>query len=261
MKCIQISDLHIGNPGEINYQIDSRKNFHGLMQAISREKADFLAITGDLAMREGEKSIYDWLQPKLPHFKKGVFVTPGNHDDRDLLRMTFPDQFSDLPPAAPLSSSFSLGGETFHFLDSSPGAVSKDQLEALNATLQQLENTQVPSVPRLNIFMHHPPVFGEVRHMDTKYALENMDEVQKVVEHFSGQVHVFCGHYHVEKTIVKANMTVYITPSNYFQVDQETDAFTVDHYDIGYRIISWQEDTIRTWVRYIEAPGSPLVRK
>lgn len=260
MRCIQISDLHIGNPGEINYHVDSRKNFHALMEAISKEKTDFLVITGDLAMSEGSESIYQWILAKLPSLDKGVFVSPGNHDDGTLLRNVFPEQFSGLSPEAPLTYSLSLGGESFHFLDSSTGRVSDDQLEALDQVLNQLKKHQNASPLRLNLFMHHPPVFGEVKHMDTKYALKNMEDLQRRVNQFPGQVHVFCGHYHVEKTIVKDNMTVYITPSNFFQVDQEAEKFTVDHYNIGYRIISWQKDLVRTWVRYIDAPGSPFFR-
>jgi len=65
-------------------------------------------------------------------------------------------------------------------------------------------------------------------------------------------VNVYSGHYHVEKTINRANVTVHITPSCFVQIDQYREDFQVDHHRIALRVITLQEKEILSTVHYFD---------
>jgi 3',5'-cyclic-AMP phosphodiesterase len=65
MKFIQITDLHIDQSGECPFNIDVRKNFFDVLDAIITEEPDHLIITGDLCYRDGDKKIYKWIKTQL----------------------------------------------------------------------------------------------------------------------------------------------------------------------------------------------------
>ena len=107
-----------------------------------------------------------------------------------------------------------------------------------------------PEQPRI-IFMHHPPVVGGVRFMDEKHAFQMQAEFQDLIAQFDRHFVIFCGHYHVERVIQQANMTVHITPSTYYQIDGRFAEFQVDSKKIGYREIEVGENFVRSEVRIV----------
>jgi Icc protein len=257
MTFLHITDLHLGEAGETVHNVETRRNFEALIEAISREKADYLVLTGDFVLQEDNEAVYSWLCSRLPLFPGGVLVTAGNHDNTALLRKVFPEQFDTLPLESPLYSTHTIDGMQVLCLDSSPGYVSRKQLAVIERKLSEVAAASDMQIPKVILFIHHPPVIGKVRVMDANYALTNMDEVQDVLSRFLGSVYVFCGHYHVERAISMGNMTIWITPSNVFQVDHDAERIMVDHYAIGYRLITIENQVVHTWVRYLEAPGAP----
>ena len=84
------------------------------------------------------------------------------------------------------------------------------------------------------------------------YPLKNYQEVQQMLLDSQREVVVFSGHYHVEKMIDLGRLHVYITPSTFFQIDQESKSFKVDHHKIGIRGIDCLNGTIQTNVRYFD---------
>ena len=89
--------------------------------------------------------------------------------------------------------------------------------------------------------------------MDIKYALQDMKEFQDILQKYENlRFYIFTGHYHVEKTILHHNMRVFITPSCFVQIGQDSASFQPDHYNIGYRIIDiGVKGDVRTHVRYL----------
>ena len=88
--------------------------------------------------------------------------------------------------------------------------------------------------------------------MDNRYPMQYVEPVQKIFFDHDANVHIFCGHYHVEKTIRLKNITVHITPSCFFQIDQESAEFKVDHHRIGYREIVLDNQMLSSTVRYLD---------
>jgi Icc protein len=130
------------------------------------------------------------------------------------------------------------------FLDTTPGELSANQQAWLRNQLSASDREAL-------VFMHHPPLAAGVPYMDNNYPLQNRQAVQAIFFAHPHPITVFCGHYHVEKTIRQQNLTVYITPATYFQIDQFQADFAVDHQRPGFRIIDLAEDKIRHTVRYL----------
>jgi Icc protein len=93
--------------------------------------------------------------------------------------------------------------------------------------------------------------------MDQQYPLANWAEVLAVLNGYaSGRLHVFCGHYHVDKVVCHKQVTVYLTPSTFFQIDDRRPEFAVAHLRPGFRLIEWDGQQLIQGVYYLDAPNS-----
>jgi len=172
-----------------------------------------------------------------------VRVISGNHDDSSQLAKSF-----EMKGLLQRKELYYLRTETplpIFYLDTAKGRVSKRQLK-------WLEEEVLKCIGPIIIFMHHPPLLAGVPHMDKKYALKNRAELQSILLMHSDPIHIYCGHYHVEKLISYHNLVVHITPSSYFQIDQFRDDFAVDHYRIGFRVIDLTSDQVNSTVVYTD---------
>lgn len=243
-KIIQITDLHIGQEGEDTMGIDVRQNFKKLLLSVRDRNPDLLVITGDLCFKDGDESIYHWVRSHLDFLNIEYAVIAGNHDEPPILAEVF--DMKKLVIGEQLFFRRDFGDQPVLFLGTASGIISRTQLEWLQMELSKIKNDLV-------IFMHHPPIVGGVPFMDGKHALRNMRELQEVLFNFDHHLTIFCGHYHVEKTINLKNLTVHITPSAYFQIDWKEENFKVDHHRIGLReIILRQDGAVESTVIYQE---------
>ncbi len=245
MKFIQITDLHIDQPGECPFGIDVRKNFLEVLEAIVLEQPDQLVVSGDLCYKDGDEKIYRWIKAQLDELPFPYEVIPGNHDDSLLMAEVF--ELTHLVNDDELYFAKKWSKEPCLFLDSAPGELSKNQKKWLQRQLKICQTN-------LLIFMHHPPFVSGVPYMDNNHAFRDMEELQDLFEEFPNQISIFTGHYHVEKTLVRNNVTLMITPSCFFQIGQSLDAFSVDHHRIAFRIIDLEKGGVSSTVRYL--PGN-----
>ena len=241
MKIIQITDLHIDKENEFPYDIDVRNNFKRILRAARQAKVDHLVVSGDLCCDEGDEKIYIWIRELLDLSRIPYDIIGGNHDDTVMMANIF--QLQHLLIDDEMYFAKKIGKATCIFLDSSKGFHSEDQLKWLKL---QLNN----SSGEIIIFTHHPPVIAGVPFMDNKYPLQNIAEIQKVLFSHRGFIHIYCGHYHVEKTIQVKNILTQITPSCFFQIDQNEDDFKVDHHSIAYRLIDLSNNSLKSTVKY-----------
>jgi len=242
MRIIQCTDLHVGFPKEDTHGVDVRQNFLDLLKAIQLEQPNYLVVSGDLCYMQGEKSIYTWIKKQLDNTNIPYFVIAGNHDDTKLMAEVF-GKTTELTDDE-LFYNQKTKNRTILFLDSGKAYHSPTQLSWLKEQVKQ-------ATGELIIFMHHPPLKAGVRFMDSKYPLKDRKQIQKILFKYSNNVTVFCGHYHVEKTIVRKNLMVQITPSCYVQINQIEADFTPDHYDIAYRVIDIKGKSTASTVRYL----------
>lgn len=247
MRIIQITDLHIGKEHEFPQDVDVRGNFLKILDDVAHVKADLITLTGDLCFMHGSMQVYQWIRDRLVEYlgNAPVSLIPGNHDSSVLLSRVF--QMGEHLKGEELYFTRTIEQQQLIFLDTGKGSASTDQKGWLRKMLSQ------STTRNAIIFMHHPPVIGQVPHMDMKYALRDMSELQGLFREFPDrQFNIFTGHYHVEKTILQDNLRVFITPSCFVQIGQESATFQPDHYNIGYRVIDIDShDNVRTYVRYL----------
>lgn len=242
MRIVQLTDMHVGREGENTYDVDVRGNFKKVLRELDADPPDHLILSGDLCYREGIPEIYTWFVEQLLNFPAPVWLLSGNHDDPQMLAAAF-ELDSSFIQGGELYYHALLGGKEFFFLDTTKYEVSETQLEWLRI---QIEDRSGP----LYLCMHHPPALMGVPFMDNKYPLRNWKEVQDLLLSYPGEVLVFSGHYHVDKSVHLKNLHVFVTPSTFFQLDQSTAEFRVDHYRIGWREMVWEGEVFQTTVRY-----------
>lgn len=242
MRLVQITDLHVGQEGEDTYGVDVRGNFLKIKEAIKSLQPDHIILSGDLCYQSGDKKIYEWIKDHLNELQIPFELISGNHDDPVLMAEVFERQ--NQLQGTELYFEKRIGKKVVFFLDTTVGVVSPTQLKWLK---ERLEANQ----QELMIFMHHPPITALVPYMDTNHALKNKKEICDILYQHPYNINIFTGHYHVEKTIRSKNIVVHITPSCFFQIDQHSEAFKVDHHRIGFREIIVQNGYLMNTVRYL----------
>ena len=247
MKLIQITDLHIDRAGECPFNIDVRKNFFDILNAVMAEQPEYLVLSGDLCYREGEDIIYRWIRAQLDELPFPYEIIAGNHDNSVLMAETF--ERPHLLTGTEMYFAKKLGKQPCLFLDTAIGRHSDNQIKWLKRQLKICQSNLI-------IFMHHPPFKAGTPFMDLNHSLQDMEQIQNLFADFPYQISIFCGHYHIEKTIVHNNVTLMMTPSCFFQMGQEKEEFSVDHHRIAYRIINLEKGTLRSTVRYL--PGNKV---
>jgi Icc protein len=248
MRIIQLTDLHLGREGDDSHGVDVRKNFLNLLEKIPAYDADELIITGDLCLNKGDATVYKWIYEQLEPLGLPVRVISGNHDESSLLAKAF-----GLKPFLRRKELFYLRTETpvpIFYLDTAKGRVSKQQLSWLEEEIPKC-------IDPIILFMHHPPLLAGVPYMDRKYALKNREDLQQILLTHSDLIHIYCGHYHVEKLLSYYNLLVHITPSTYFQMNQFQEDFAIDHHRIGFRVIDLLPNQIRSTVVYADGACLP----
>lgn len=241
VKIIQITDLHIDIEGESPFDIDVRQNFLKIIDKIKILEPEHLVISGDLCYRDGDESIYNWIRKVVDATGIPYSVIAGNHDDSALLAKTF--ELEHLMTGDELFFAKKLGKSTTLFLDSSKGYHSVKQLKWLK---RQLKNAK----DELFVFMHHPPILAGVPFMDGKYALQDIKAIQEIFFAHPKNISIFTGHYHVEKSIRINNLLIQITPSLFFQIDQGSVDFKVDHHYIALREIVIENNYFSSTLKY-----------
>lgn len=242
-KIIQLTDIHIAEPDIHPNGINVRANFTKVLSEISALDFDILWLTGDLCWDIGNKSIYDWIQEQLStYISKPIHCIAGNHDQTVLMANAFKKQ--DLLKGEELYFITELPHYKVLSLDTAVGSISDKQLAWLQEEIQSAKDD-------ILIFMHHPPIMSLVYYMDTNHSLKEHYKILKILQSSSSRVHVFCGHFHADKTVHSKNVSVHLTPSLYAQINSHTFKFQVDHKEIGYRLITAGKDYLNTEVRYI----------
>ena len=242
MKIVQITDLHIAQEGVDTYGADVRGNFLAALNAATAWAPDFLVLTGDLCFQDGDAGIYAWIRAQTEEWGIPYEVIPGNHDHSAMMAEAFSKQ-SDLKDGE-LYYARTWNNRQVLFLDTAPGRMSDNQWDWLRERLDEQPGDTL-------IFMHHPPLRAGVPFMDQYYPFQQPTVFQNITDHFPGNITVFTGHYHVEKTIRQGNLLVYITPSTFFQIDQRSESLQIDHRRPGIRIIEVDEAGVKCTVQYL----------
>lgn len=229
MKICLITDLHIDQPGELIFGLDTRAQLVQILRSIPGHKYDYMIIAGDLCHKTGIAEIYEWIKCELDNTNIPYSVISGNHDTSVLIAEIFGNH--DLVYENELFYVKKMNAGSIIFLDTSMAMMSDHQYKWLNEKIEESEEHVI-------ICMHHPPLRSNSKHMEPKYMFTQMERFERLCVGFPDKLfYVFCGHYHMERTIIKGNIHVFITPSTFVQIDPDLETFKPLNQLIGYREI------------------------
>lgn len=214
----QISDLHIKPPGMLAYgRVDTAKALEHCVAVLNelRPTPDFVVISGDLADTPTSEE-YDYLKHLLAPLKLPFATIPGNHDSRELMRAALP-QAGYASASGPLNQKLEIGGLDLLLLDSSVPGKPHGELDA--PTLQWLDATLGSSTDRpALLFLHHPPFFTGIWHMD-RQNLNSSAELASIVRSHPRVQLIAAGHVHRAALTTFAGVAATICPAPNHAVD------------------------------------------
>ncbi len=213
----QISDLHIKAPGTLAYgRVDTARALERCVATLNQftPKPDLVVISGDLVDTPRAEE-YAHLKRLLAQLNIAFAGIPGNHDQRDMMRATLPQNYAF--PSGPLNQHLEIGGLDLVLLDSSVSGKPHGELDA--PTLRWLEATlaSAPDRPAL-LFLHHPPFQAGIRHMD-RQNLQNAGELANVVKRHPRVQLIATGHVHRATLTMFAGVPTAICPAPNHAVD------------------------------------------
>lgn len=213
----QISDLHIKAPGTLAYgRVDTARALERCVATLNQftPKPDLVVISGDLVDTPRAEE-YAHLKRLLAPLNIAFAGIPGNHDQRDMMRATLPQNYAF--PSGPLNQHLEIGGLDLVLLDSSVSGKPHGELDA--PTLRWLEATlaSAPDRPAL-LFLHHPPLQAGIWHMD-RQNLQNANELANVVKRHPRVQLIATGHVHRATLTMFAGVPTTICPAPNHAVD------------------------------------------
>jgi Icc protein len=219
----QISDLHIKPRGELAYnRVDTALALRRCVEHLNRfsPRPDLVVITGDLVDRPSPEA-YEHFLALLAPLEIPFVATPGNHDDRTLMRAALPKQ-RYATANGPLNLAVAAGPLDIVLIDSSvPG---RDYGEVETDTMTWL-NTQLgaSSTRPALVFLHHPPFVTGIRHMDVQ-NLRNADALGAVLRSHDRPRMVAAGHVHRATLTLFAGIPATTCPTPNHAVALDLDA-------------------------------------
>ena len=195
MIIAQISDLHVAVPGS---NADAAQNgAAGLANAVAHLNAlhprpAVVVASGDL-VSDGQAAQYDRLAELLAPLEIPIYLLPGNHDDRELLRQKFAAH-SYLPAQGFLQYVVECDPLRLIVLDTNVpgeahGELCADRLDWLDRQLAEAAGR-----PTL-VFQHHPPFATGMAKMDAA-AFVGAEPLGRVLARHDHVEHLLCGHLH-----------------------------------------------------------------
>ena len=193
---LQLSDLHIREPGRLAYgRLDTAPYLRQAVDSILRlpQRPDAVVLTGDLT-DFGRASEYTHLRSLLERLTLPLYLMPGNHDNREQLRQSFPEH-RYLGSTGFVQYSVAVGDLQLIALDTqvegaSHGSLCPQRLHWLADTLDQHRDRPVV------IAMHHPPFATLIGHMDDIGLLQGAAELEALVAQHPNVERIICGHLH-----------------------------------------------------------------
>lgn len=192
----QITDLHVKRRGHFLHHMPHvaqplRKALAGITEW--RERPACIVATGDLT-ESGAPEEYRRLRELLAPCDVPIYLIPGNHDDRDALRATFPDHayLHAFGPAVQFTIEFSP--LRIVALDTSEGRRRAGYLDDVRLAWLTDRLAERPITPTI-LAMHHPPFPTGVPNFDGP-PFEGRRALGAIVRENPQICRIVCGHIH-----------------------------------------------------------------
>lgn len=243
----QISDPHIKRPGELAYGVvdtaAALRRCVATLNSLAR-RPDIVVVSGDLVDRGWDEE-YDHFRDLMAALEIPYIVLPGNHDEREAMRRSFPDH-AYLPKEGPLNSVTYVGEVALVLLDSSVpgrpyGVLDNGTLAWLDARLR--DDATRPAF----ILLHHPPFATGIRHMDVQNLL-NGEALASILSRHDRVRLVAAGHVHRTALTTLAGVPAVIAPGTSHAVAFDLDPLGPPAFRLeipGFYLHAWTPDEYR----------------
>ena len=234
MKFLQLTDTHLLNSKEVLNKKFAYQKLDELVKKIDIlkdnedfSKLDFIVVTGDLVY-EGAADDYKLLFELFDNEFNNIplFVTIGNHDERELFYKTVKIN----PSNEELYLDYDVELENYHliFIDTSEtgsheGNLQESQINWLRSVLK------VNDLPKL-IFSHHPII-----HHNNSFSNIDIDLKEIFSEH--NIIGLFAGHIHHNSTTMEEGYLSHTADSACFGVKIESSEEYQFNNRTGYSVI------------------------
>lgn len=234
VKFIQISDSHLfKNADQRLVGVNTENSLRAIIDLVAEEKdVTGILATGDLS-QDGSLKSYQRFGEILQPLGLPVHWIPGNHDN--------PDIFHETPKDFPLSSRsvIKAGSWRILLLDS---VIPGDDSGCLATTeLDYIEKNVHDDGKYYLLVLHHHPVPCGSSWLDTM-ILNNSDDFLRLIANKPSVRAVINGHIHQARQQEIAKITFFSTPSTCFQFTPESDDFSLDARQPGYRRLTLKDN-------------------
>jgi Icc protein len=202
---------------------EHQQNLRLVLDDIARKGISDIIFGGDIGSAESVPRFFEIL--------KAYAFTPsfllGNHDAYANVTGYYHDGANAL--AGKMCFSQDDGFLRSVFLDTSDNTVDENQLAWLKH--------QTDGASKITLFLHHPILEIDTPLERTGATLRDRDKLKTLLTGLSGEVWVFCGHYHMDDEASEANIRQFVTPAVSYQIVKHAKRVEVETGRVGYRIL------------------------
>lgn len=253
----QLTDMHVLARDDVGTEVfvDNNARLVDAIESFNGETTpvDVVVGTGDLT-NDGHPAQYEALGAMLAALTVPFLALPGNHDDRDLVRGTFPrTPWIDAEHASWVTQ---VAGVRLVGLDTTTpgehgGTVDEERCTWLDGVLSE------PFEGSTLLSMHHPPYASGIWWMDS-YGFPGIEMLEAVlIAHPVDRI--LCGHLHrpMMSTFAGTPAQVAMSTVQHVELDLRSDApVAVIDNPVGYQLHEVRADTIVTHSRYIRTEAA-----
>jgi len=213
-RVLQITDTHIVGSGQLaNGVVDTAAALTTTVQTVEALRGqigpiDLILVTGDLT-DHGRPEEFAAFKRLIAPLDLPVIAVPGNHDDRENMRVAFQDT-SWMPADGPINLRVDLEHVTILALDTLVDGAPHGELS--ETTLRWLE-TMIADVDGRSVLcgMHHPPMASGIELMD-RQGLRNSNDLASILRNRGGNTRLCAGHLHRNMVSIFAGHLTTVCP-------------------------------------------------
>ena len=258
MKIAQISDFHIAAEGKTLGCAPMAENLARVVAHINTLKPDLVLVSGDIThdatLVEARRAAAILAGLGAPYY-----LTPGNHDDRDVLWQVFGG--GAVPAREPVHLSNVLTTPAYKIIaldstdpDAGNGRICRVRAAWLDAALG---SDKCPTL----VFMHHPPIKFAVEETDSP-PLIGTGLLADVLARHPEVEKVLCGHIHLMAQGELAGRPVCTAPSIGMRLAWSPDGLTTSRFLLSPPAYLWhmhnQDGALITHEFTLDDPAGPF---
>lgn len=237
-KTALITDLHAEEEFTAQSGVEVWQNWEKILADIKLRAIDEVIFLGDIGSQAAHQAFFDSLRQQEVSYK----IVLGNHDNFAEVCQQYCPEYLDGKEGwywSEESPSYQTIG-----LDTSTDTISKAQLDFLKAALQ--------TDKEVFLFIHHP-ILETHTTPQRQFPLAGAEQIKAILQAHHRQIHIFCGHLHLDDIQTEGHITQTVTPSASIQIKRKSETAEIDHTNFAYRILSVEDNRLTSTVIWFDA--------